>query len=108
MGTQEWGNRIETMKGAILELADAYYPASSRGEGITGINFFNKGNAGRKVLPGAVGAVMKSTSYSGLSTMGNQLCQVLQEFAPNGNEMTKPLIVLIITDGEVCFQLFDS
>jgi hypothetical protein len=103
MKLQENAKRIATLERALQQVADIYTLANP--SGIKSVRFLNhrqgKANVKKEDVPGVIGRC----AWIGLTMMGSELRRkillpfVLKDVAA----MKKPLLVMIITDGQVRF-----
>ncbi|KAF8540050.1 hypothetical protein BDD12DRAFT_804815 [Trichophaea hybrida] len=101
---EENGNCSNTLRQVLESVAKIYTYA--RPEGIVAALFFNTRQGTRDVTPEKVEGLLGEIEYSGLTMIGTQLKKILEPFLFNcreGMRMQKPLLVVVITDGDVCF-----
>jgi hypothetical protein len=100
MRIEQNGERIETLKNTLKAVA-GLYSLVSRGRGIVAVKFLNQRQGYLKVKPGQVSQLIENVTFHALTRMGTELRnKVLNEYA-NVRKMKRPLLVIIITDGEV-------
>ncbi|KAF8250412.1 hypothetical protein K440DRAFT_541418 [Wilcoxina mikolae CBS 423.85] len=103
MELEENGDRPNTLRQVLESVAKIYTYA--RPEGIVSVRFFNTRQGTRNVTPEKVEGLLGEVEYSGLTMIGTQLKKkILEPFVFNrrgGTRMQKPLLVMVITDGDV-------
>lgn len=101
MEDEQNGTRIDAMMRAIREITSVYELANP--QGIRSINFINTTKRFRNIRTGTLYQPFKSLIYNGITRTGTALrIKVLDTFVWK-SPMSKPLLVIIITDGEVGF-----
>jgi hypothetical protein len=91
--------RSKTLQDTLTAVAAVYTPASG-GAGITAVEFLNQGKGIKGVKAGGIKELMRNIRYDGLTPIGRQLKRkVLEKYAKE--PMEKPLLVIVITAGEV-------
>lgn len=99
MADEEGGKRIMTLKKTLTEIAKVYDLACP--DGIKSVKFFNTGKGKKDITEQKVAVMLKDQSYWGTTKIGWALeRKVLQNFVWK-QAMTKPLLVMTITDGAV-------
>jgi hypothetical protein len=99
MKHEEGGTRVDTLRDT-LKTVSAVYSLAAKGKGITALRFLNGGEHYPNVAPGAIGTLMERVVFEGLTPIGTRLRdKVLANHVKK--DMKKPLLVIIITDGEV-------
>jgi len=99
MKTEQKGERIETLKRTIQEITSVYDLANE--DGITSIKFLNAKGGIRKVKNKNWKKHFKDREYTSVTRIGSALStKVLDRFVW-AEKMTKPLLVMTITDGVV-------
>jgi hypothetical protein len=102
MRLEEGGERIKTLKKVLKEVAAIY--ENARDEGILSIKFLNASQGKKDVTTPKLNAEpgpLSHIRWSGITKIGTQLeNRILKNFV-YGKKMTKPLLVMIITDGDV-------
>jgi hypothetical protein len=103
MELEENGDRQNTLRQVLESVAKIYTYA--RPEGIVSVRFFNTRQGTKNVKPERVKSLLEEVDYSGLTMIGTQLKKkILEPFVFNRMERTrmpKPLLVMVITDGDV-------
>ena len=98
MGVRQGGDRVKALS-AALRAASAIY-SFSRKEGITAVRLLNAPTEYANFVPGKVNPLMGRIVFDGLTMLGTGLRdRVLVNYVTP--EMKRPLLVVIITDGEV-------
>lgn len=103
MGLAKNSDRRETLLQVVRTVTGLFaYSRSSSTEGLKFIKFFNNPKRScRDVRLPKINGLFKNLEYDGLTRIGTSLKEkVLSEYKNKYAE--KPLIVLIVTDGEVC------
>lgn len=101
METEQNGERIKTFKKTMLEITSVYDLANSRG--IRSVRFINSKTAFKNIKRGNLRKHFANLKYDGMTRIGTALKdKVLANYVWAG-PMEKPLLVMIITDGEVSF-----
>jgi hypothetical protein len=104
MVLQENGERRENLKKVLKEVTDIY--SLARTDGIVSVRFFNTRTGRKNVHPGK-GDILSDICYTGLTMIGTQLQKkVLDPFVYKKKEgpsesASKPVLVMVITDGDV-------
>lgn len=100
MDFEEGGERKIALERTLNEITKVYDLANPTG--ITAVRFMNAGRWEKNVRNSGVRALFKDRVYDGATMIGTQLKRkVLDRFVFTEKPMSKPLIVLTITDGEV-------
>jgi len=100
MRVEQSGERIKTLKNTLKAIA-GLYSLMSRGRGIVAVKFLNQRQGYLKVKPGQVSKLIDQVTFHALTRIGTELRnKVLNEYA-NVRKMKRPLLVIIITDGEI-------
>ena len=99
MDFEDDGRRKKTLKKVLDAIAEVYELA--RDEGIMSIRYLN-GRQGRKdVTRDKVEDLHNAIQYNGVTMIGTQLqAKILKPFVEQ-KDMTKPLLIIVITDGSV-------
>ena len=94
------GRRRMTLLTVLEAIADIYVLA--REEGIMSVHFLNTRMPWRNVRPNAVKDLHSRIQYNGVTMIGTQLQEkVLRRYVQQPERMEKPLLTMVITDGEV-------
>lgn len=103
MNDEENGSRKETLLATMTEITKVYDLANP--QGILSIRFLNTLKGKRNANKEKAVALLKGHSYWGSTKIGTVLDKkVLQRFVWGPDPLKKPLLVMTITDGDVCFQ----
>jgi hypothetical protein len=104
----EEGKRFETLKTVMNEVAEIYTLARPKAEngnpgGIKSVRFFNTRQGKANVTPEKAKTILDSIAYTGLTKIGTELRRkILDPFLYKAPEaLKKPLLIMIITDGDV-------
>jgi len=100
MKYDEGGTRQDTLKQVLTEVASIY--SLARPNGIRSVRFLNTKQGKKDVNPARVEEVLK-VQYYGLTKIGTELKRkILNPFVlKDGLAMEKPVLAMIITDGDV-------
>lgn len=99
MVSEQDGQRIETLKETMEEITTVYQLANKAG--IIAVEFINATEGLRGVGKEDWKKCFEDIKYDGVTPIGTSLKRkILDKFVWNA-PMTKPLVVIIITDGEV-------
>jgi hypothetical protein len=102
------GTRIETLKRTMELVAKVYSRATPIGtgeKGITAVKSLNSNNDYYGVTSGQLKYFFEYLTFEGTTPIGTVLHEkILKEFVTE--DMRRPLLVIIITDGEVRSNLF--
>ncbi|KAI5817325.1 hypothetical protein BZA77DRAFT_39340 [Pyronema omphalodes] len=97
------GERIKTLLDVLRGICEVY--ELSHDDGIPSVSFFNDPKTEEKIKKDDVAALEGKTSWQGLTRIGTELKKkVLDKHVFDGKtvrEMDEPLLVIVITDGEV-------
>lgn len=101
MKSEEGGERIPTLQKAVKIIAQMYSLVAEPGRGILAIRWFNSREGPNMVTEEAANTLVSSHHYGALTRIGSALkSKVLTPFLYNAT-LEKPLLVMIVTDGEV-------
>jgi len=96
---EEGGKRKETLIQYIDHITEIYKLANQ--SGILAMRFMNRGG-GKKDWTGQSRQYLERHSYGGVTRIGTELQRkILKKFAMGNTNQSKPLLVLIVTDGPV-------
>jgi len=99
---EEEGARINTLKATLKSIA-AVYRLVSEIDGIVAVRFLNSNKWFKRVTPGGVDSIVEKAGFRGLTKIGTELRdRILKNYATVGS-MKRPLLVVVLTDGEVRF-----
>lgn len=102
MQYEQKGTRIKALEGIVGAITEVYELASP--DGIRAVKFFNAKNGLQNVRYKDWKNHFNAIKYDGISRIGAALkAKVLDQFVWK-NPMMKPLLVMIITDGDVSYQ----
>ena len=97
MGISENGGRAKTLANTLRATSAVY--SFARKEGIKAIRFLNTSTVYSNVTSKMITPLMKEMRFEGLTNIGTKLRdKVLVNYVKP--EMTKPLLVIILTDAE--------
>lgn len=99
METEQNGERIKTFKRTMAEITSVYDLANPRG--IRSVKFINSKKGFMNIRRGHLKKNFASLKYDGMTRIGTALKERILTPYVWTNPMTKPLLVMIITDGEV-------
>ncbi|KAH0603261.1 uncharacterized protein H6S33_008265 [Morchella sextelata] len=99
MKTEQKGERIETLHRTIDEITRIYDYANEKG--IKSVKFLNEKKGIANVKNKNWKRNFKNKVYNGVTKIGTSLSQKVLDKFVWGETMTKPLLVMIITDGDV-------
>lgn len=100
MNFEEGGERKKTLERVLHEITGVYDLANPTG--LTAVRFLNATRSKKNVRNCDVAGLLKHRVYNGGTMIGTELKRkVLNRFVFMKKPMLKPLIVMIITDGEV-------
>ena len=103
MISEENGQRKEILIKFVDHITEIYSMANE--SGILAMRFMN-GAGGKKDWTGKSKDYLDHHSYSGVTRIGTELKKkILDKFATGNPDQSKPLLVLIVTDGIVCLLL---
>jgi len=99
---EEGGARMRTLIQFIDHITETYSMANE--SGILAITFMNRGG-GRQNWTGKSQGYLDQHSYGGVRRIGTALKRrILDKFVIGNQNQSKPLLVLIVTDGAVCLS----
>jgi len=99
---EENGKRKKTLIQFIDHITEIYSMANE--SGILAMRFMN-GYRGKKNWTGKSQDYLDGHNYGGLTRIGTALKEkILDKFAIGNSKQSKPLLVLIVTDGAVCLS----
>ena len=99
---EEKGSRKKTLIQFIDHITDIYQMANE--SGILAMRFMN-GRRGKKNWTGKSQEYLNEHTYGGLTRIGTALKEKILDLFTIGNpNQSKPLLVLIVTDGAVCLS----
>ena len=102
MNNEEGGARKKTLIQFIDHITKIYSMANKTG--ILAMRFLND-SGGKKNWTGKSRKYLERHSYSGLTRIGTELKKkILDIYAIRNAKQSKPLLVLIVTDGAVCLS----
>lgn len=99
METEQEGLRIETLKKTISEITAIYDLASPTG--IRSLKFLNSNSGLRNIRSTNWKKRFDDHDYRGMTRIGTALKQKILNKFVFGTQMEKPLLIILITDGEV-------
>lgn len=100
MKTEDGGRRAETQKTLLKDITEIYDLANP--EGILSVRFTSTSKGKRGVRSSEAATLLETHKYQGVARVGTQLeKKILNEFVWGPKAMTKPLLVIVITDGSV-------
>jgi hypothetical protein len=101
MEIEEEGQRKSTLEQVLDNITRIYTYA--RKDGVVGVRFFNTKKKAPNVTDARVKQLMSMITWSGLTMIGTNLKEkILNPFVyDKKGTMTKPLLVVVITDGDV-------
>jgi hypothetical protein len=86
----------------ILEAVAEIY-GLAREQGIVSVQFLNEPKGRENVTPAMVANFRSNIRYGGVTMLGTQLQEgILDPFVLSRERMDKPLLTIIVTDGNVC------
>ena len=99
---EEKGARKKTLIQLIDHITEIYSMANE--SGVLAMRFMNS-RGGKKNWTGESKDYLDHHSYGGVTRMGTELKKkILDKFAIGNPNQSKPLLVLIVTDGGVCLS----
>lgn len=102
MKSEEAGGRIKTLEKTMEEITSVYQLGNSIG--MKAVNFINAKPTFKKIRVKNWKKCLENIKYDGVTPIGTSLkTKILKKFVWDA-PMTKPLVVVIITDGEVSFR----
>ena len=102
MRSEEYGKRKKTLIQFVDHITEIYSMANE--SGILAMRFLN-GSRGKKNWTGKSQEYLDHHSYGGVTRIGTELKKkILDIFAIGNLDQSKPLLVLIVTDGAVCLS----
>ena len=103
MINEQNGHRKETLIQFIDHITEIYSMANE--SGILAMRFINQ-RGGKKNWTGKSQEYLDQHSYGGTARIGTQLkSRILDKFVTGNPNQSKPLLVIIVTDGIVCLSL---
>lgn len=100
MKTEEDGERVKIQKRLLEAITEIYDLANPKG--ILSVRFTNTSKGKRDVRSSEVATLLDTHKYQGVARVGTQLeKKILNEFVWGPKAMTKPLLVIVMTDGSV-------
>lgn len=99
MRDEECGMRIETLKNTMCAIVDVYDLANDNG--ISSVKFLNKEKGKKNITRKNVKNVLDKHYFHGVTKIGTMLDKRILNRFVYGTDMKKPLLIMIITDGEV-------
>jgi len=107
MTIEQGGTRIETLKRTMELVAKVYTRATPIGKGkkgITAVKSLNSSHDYYGVTPGQIKFFFQYLTFEGTTPIGTMLDRkILKEYVDK--DMARPLLIIIITDGEVRSKL---
>ena len=104
MRTEQGGKRVKTLQQVLLFVATTY--SFVRPEGLNAVRYLNTKTWNDDVHPRKLKALFNKMYYHGSSRIGTELKRKVLDIYVK-KDMPKPLLVIVITDGEVGHLLFD-
>lgn len=104
MRFDEAGTRKQILEQVLKIIAHVYQFATDSGE-IRAIRFLNSRKSPDNVKNSDIDGILKDHGYIGLTKIGTELENKILKPLVNVN-MTRPLLVMVITDGDVMAQDF--
>lgn len=101
METEQEGKRKETLKRTMKEITAVYDLANTKG--IKSIKFLNTKKGLRNIKSTNWKKKFDAHDYDGMTRIGTSLQKKILDKFVWEEEMIKPLLVMIITDGDVRF-----
>ncbi|KAF8248703.1 hypothetical protein K440DRAFT_599899 [Wilcoxina mikolae CBS 423.85] len=98
MAVAQEGKRPEHLRRVLTEVSDIY--SLARPEGINSVRFLNTRQGKKDVTPDKVADVLR-VKYYGLTMIGTSLQKKIIEPFVEKKKMDKPLLVMVITDGDI-------
>lgn len=103
MQEEEDGLRVEILKIILKDITEIYNLANPKG--ILSVRFTNTSKGRRGISSRGAETFLDKHTYRGVARLGTQLeKKVLNQFVWGPKPMTKPLLVIIITDRSVRSQ----
>ncbi|RPA79740.1 hypothetical protein BJ508DRAFT_415742 [Ascobolus immersus RN42] len=101
MGFEENAKDLDVLKGTVKTVSGIFQLSRSNPkEGITNVRFLNSRMFATNLKPGRVDSLFKGVEFQGETMIGGALyTKILQRY--DYTKATKPLIVVVITDGEI-------
>lgn len=99
METEQNGERIKTFKKTMFEITSVYDLANS--QGIRSVKFINSRKGFTGIKRGNLRKNFATLKYDGMTRIGTALKEKILANYVWAKPMEKPLLVMIITDGEV-------
>ena len=94
------GRRKETLKKVLEAVADVYKLARDRG--IVSVRFLNAPRGRKDIRAADITSLHAAIQFDGVAMTGTELQnKILKPFVLQPKTMTKPLLTMIITDGDV-------
>lgn len=101
------GDRIKQLQRLLNTIASVY--SLAREQGIVSVRFLNAPKGKKNVNDETVKTVLKDHDYLGITRVGTGLKEQIVDKFVRQSEMSKPLLVIVITDnpvGHMCFFPF--
>ena len=99
---EEKGSRKKTLIQLIDHITEIHSMANE--SGVLALRFINS-RGGKKNWTGKSKEYLDHHSYGGVTRIGTELKKkILDKFAIGNSNQSKPLLVLIVTDGGVCLS----
>ena len=99
---EQGGDRKQALVQFIDHITEIYSMANK--SGIIAMRFMNRGG-GKKNWTGKSQAYLDNHNYGGVTRIGTELKKkILDKFVIGNSNQSKPLLVLIVTDGAVCLS----
>lgn len=99
MESEQGGERIKTFKKTMAEITSVYDLANP--QGIRSVKFINSKKGLANIRRGNLRRNFAAMKFDGMTRIGTALREKILAQYVWANPMTKPLLVMIITDGEV-------
>lgn len=103
MQTEQNGERIDSMKKTVEEITSIYDLANP--QGLKSVKFFNNKRGYKQINHKNCSRILSQIRYEGLTRIGTSLKKKILDRFVWRDPMKKPLLVMIITNGEVSFCL---
>lgn len=101
METEQEGQRIATLKSTMKEITSVYDLANPKG--IRSIKFLNAKKGLQNIKSSNWRKKFEVHDYNGMTRIGTSLQKKILDKFVWESKMIKPLLVMIITDGDVSF-----
>lgn len=99
MADEEEGKRIDTLKATMEQITTVY--GLAKPEGLLSVRFINATKGFKNIDRQRVDHVMKDRTFWGTTRIGGAMKKKIIDNFVFKNKLKKPLLIMVITDGDV-------